>query len=102
MSLQLGTFSQHPTSLSLKAFFYTRTPMLLIDPGGVIVDTNAATRELLGLDLAGCKGQHYTYLLNGLLPERKASSSLPMAWPVPTSPPRAMTFTRGGCRSSTR
>ena len=68
MSLQLGPFSQHPTSLSLKAFFYTRTPMLLIDPGGVIVDTNAATRELLGLDLAGCKGQHYTYLLNGLLP----------------------------------
>ena len=68
MSLQLGPFSQHPTSLSLKAFFYTRTPMLLIDPGGVIVDTNAATRELLGLDLAGCKGQHYTYLLNHLRP----------------------------------
>ena len=93
MSLQLGPFSQHPTSLSPKAFFYTRTPTLLIDPGGVIVDTNAATRELLGLDLAGCKGQHYTYLLNGSCPERKAPSSLPMAWPVPTSPPRSMTFT---------
>jgi ubiquinone/menaquinone biosynthesis C-methylase UbiE len=64
MSLQLGPYWQHPTSLSLKALFYTRTPMLLIDPAGVIVDTNAATRELLGLDLAGCKGQRYTYLLN--------------------------------------
>jgi hypothetical protein len=41
---------------------------IVVDPGGVIVDTNAATRELLGLDLAGCKGQHYTYLLNGLRP----------------------------------
>jgi ubiquinone/menaquinone biosynthesis C-methylase UbiE len=70
---KLELLSQQSTGLPLKALFYTRTPMLLIDLGGVIVDTNAAARELLGRDLAGCKGQHYTYLLNGVRPRTEGS-----------------------------
>jgi ubiquinone/menaquinone biosynthesis C-methylase UbiE len=68
MSLEPGPSLRRTTNFGQKAFFYARTPMLLIDSGGVIVDTNAAGRELLGLDLAGCKGQHYTYLVNRLRP----------------------------------
>jgi ubiquinone/menaquinone biosynthesis C-methylase UbiE len=66
MSVQPEPLSRRAAGLAPKAFFYARTPMLLIDPGGIIVDTNAACRELLGLDLAGCKGQHVTYLLDRL------------------------------------
>jgi ubiquinone/menaquinone biosynthesis C-methylase UbiE len=36
--------------------------MLLLDAAGVVVDVNAAARELLGLDVAGCKGRHFTGL----------------------------------------
>jgi ubiquinone/menaquinone biosynthesis C-methylase UbiE len=36
--------------------------MLLLNSQGLLVDFNAACRELLGLDVAGCKGQHFTYL----------------------------------------
>src|SRR4051812_2120131 len=52
-----------PTSdLALKAFYYGRTPIVLIDAAGIIADINAACRELMGLDIAGCKGQHYSSL----------------------------------------
>jgi ubiquinone/menaquinone biosynthesis C-methylase UbiE len=68
MSLQPGAFSRRAAALAPKAFFYARTPMLLIDPTGVVLDTNAACRELFGLDLAGCKGQHSAYLLDRLRP----------------------------------
>src|SRR5262245_48004289 len=76
MSLQQGPFARRAAGLASKAFFYTRTPMLLIDSAGVLVDTNAASRVLLGLDLAGCKGQHYTYLLDRLQ-SRTTGSFLP-------------------------
>jgi ubiquinone/menaquinone biosynthesis C-methylase UbiE len=57
-----GQFSLRPTDLAPKGFFYARTPILLIDTVGVILDTNAACRELLSLDLAGCRGNHYSWL----------------------------------------
>jgi ubiquinone/menaquinone biosynthesis C-methylase UbiE len=40
--------------------------MLLVDIHGIITDLNAACRELLGSDAAGCRGQHYIYLVNRL------------------------------------
>jgi len=49
-----------------KAFYYARTPLLLVDISGVITDLNAACRELLGIDVAGCRNQHYTYLVDRL------------------------------------
>lgn len=51
------------------AFFYARTPMLLVDVSGVIIDLNAAFRELFGADAAGCRGQHFAYLVNRLRPK---------------------------------
>ena len=84
MSLQQGPFARRAAGLTSKAFFYTRTPMLLIDSAGVLVDTNAASRVLLGLDLAGCKGQHYTYLLDRLQ-SRTTGSFLPPNGAAPGS-----------------
>lgn len=52
--------------LSGKAFLSTRTPMLLLDTSGTVVDINAACRVLLGLDAAGCKGQHFSSLARWL------------------------------------
>jgi ubiquinone/menaquinone biosynthesis C-methylase UbiE len=52
--------------LTSKAFFYARSPMLLVRADGVLVDMNAASRELFGLDIAGCKGEHYSFLLEQL------------------------------------
>lgn len=51
------------------AFFYARTPMLLVDVSGVVIDLNAAFRELFGSDVAGCRGQHFTYLANRVRPK---------------------------------
>jgi ubiquinone/menaquinone biosynthesis C-methylase UbiE len=45
-----------------KAFFYCRTPMILLDGVGVVVEINAACRELLGMDAGGCKGRHFSFL----------------------------------------
>jgi ubiquinone/menaquinone biosynthesis C-methylase UbiE len=42
--------------------------MLLVDEGGTITEVNAAGRELFGVDVAGCRGQHYTYLVERLRP----------------------------------
>lgn len=77
MTQQPGSSSPLATSLAPKAFFFARSPMLLIDAGGRVVDTNAASRELLGLDLAGCKGQHHTYVRDRL-ESRTEGSILPV------------------------
>ncbi|MGH7170423.1 MAG: methyltransferase domain-containing protein [Gemmataceae bacterium] len=77
MSLQPEPFSRRGAGLASKAFFYARTPMLLIDPAGIVIDTNAACRVLLGLDLAGCNGQLYTYLLDRL-GSRTSGALLPL------------------------
>ena len=52
--------------LSAKGFLSTRTPMLLLDTTGAVVDINAACRMLLGLDAGGCKGQHFSSLARRL------------------------------------
>lgn len=62
--------------LAAKAFFYGRTPALLLDAAGTVVDVNAAARELFGLDVAGCKGQPAGYLVDRLRP-RVAGPVLP-------------------------
>jgi ubiquinone/menaquinone biosynthesis C-methylase UbiE len=43
--------------LRAKAFYYARTPMLLIDVRGVLLEMNAAARLLFGADAAGAKGK---------------------------------------------
>lgn len=52
--------------LTAKAFFYARSPLLLVREDGVLLDMNAASRELFALDIAGCKGEHYSFLLRQL------------------------------------
>ncbi len=51
-----------PSDLASKAFYSARTPTLLVDAAGVVVEFNAAARELLGLDMASCKGRGFSYL----------------------------------------
>ena len=45
------------------AFHYTRSAAFLVDATGVVTDFNAACRELLGLNAAGCRGKHYSQLI---------------------------------------
>jgi ubiquinone/menaquinone biosynthesis C-methylase UbiE len=69
--------------LSRKAFLSTRTPMLLLDTSGTVVDINAACEVLLDLDAAGAKGRHFSILARRLkgkvtsspFPEEGASTS---------------------------
>lgn len=70
MSSETATFwRQNVGDLSEKAFYYARTPMLLVNLAGIVADLNAACRDLLGVDVAGCRGQHYTYLVDRLRPK---------------------------------
>jgi len=48
--------------LAGQGWFDSRTPMLLLDPRGRIVEVNAAFRQLLGLHVAGRKGGHFEEL----------------------------------------
>jgi len=45
-----------------RGFYFSQTPMLLMDRDGRIRDTNCALRELMGTDLAGSNGQGSDYL----------------------------------------
>jgi ubiquinone/menaquinone biosynthesis C-methylase UbiE len=54
-------------------FFFTRTPALELDGAGIVVEINAALRELFGVPAAGCKGQHF------LLVEQRLCSGIPGA-----------------------
>lgn len=74
---------QRAAELSGQAFLNTRTPMLLLDVTGMVVEINTACRVLFGLDIAGSKGRHFSFLarqLRGkitgsLFPERGAATS---------------------------
>lgn len=46
--------------LPVNAFFYASTPMLVIAADGRVLEVNIACRALMGSDIAGCKGQHFT------------------------------------------
>lgn len=50
-------------SFMAKSFYYSHTPMLIIDQAGRISEINAACRLLLGKDIAGCKGKDFNYFL---------------------------------------
>jgi len=55
-------------SLAARGFQRARLPILLIDAAGRVVDLNAPGYELLGLDAAGCKGRHFSALVDRLQP----------------------------------
>lgn len=52
--------------MTAKSFVYSHVPMLLIDQKGIVKEINCALRELMGTDLAGCKGQSCTHLTHRL------------------------------------
>jgi ubiquinone/menaquinone biosynthesis C-methylase UbiE len=63
--------------------------MLLLDTSGTVVDINAACRVLLGLDAAGSKGQHFSFLARRL--EGKVTGSL-----FPSGGPATSYFSTAG------
>ena len=56
------SFNLRARSLLPKGFFYAHTPMAILDQTGNVMEFNAACRELMGKDIAGCKGYSYGYL----------------------------------------
>ena len=74
MTAKGAALFQRAGELSGKAFLSSRTPMLLLGATGTVVDINAAGGVLLGLDAAGSKGQHFTFLARRL--EGKVTGSL--------------------------
>ena len=56
------SFNLKARSLLPKGFFYAHTPMAILDQSGNVIEFNAACRELMGKDIAGCKGYSYEYL----------------------------------------
>ncbi|MGA9922175.1 MAG: methyltransferase domain-containing protein [Isosphaeraceae bacterium] len=62
MSKDIEEADPHVPQNPSKGFFYSRTPMLLVDARGRVGDVNAALRVLMGKDLAGCEGQGHEFL----------------------------------------
>ena len=56
------SFNLRARSLLPKGFFYAHTPMAILDQSGNVMEFNAACRELMGKDIAGCKGYSYRHL----------------------------------------
>lgn len=57
---QLSTLAAAPSPD--RAFVYAPSPMLLFDATGRLMDLNVACRELMGVDIAGCKGRSCAYV----------------------------------------
>ncbi len=47
--------------LAGQAWYVSRTPMLLVNRSGILVEMNAACRQLFGLQVAGSKGRHFSH-----------------------------------------
>ena len=71
MSLDIVSTSSFVTCLpwvASKAFFYSRTPILVLERMGRVCGINAALRVLMGRDVAGSRGQGLEFLLSRLRP----------------------------------
>ena len=62
------SFLANASELSRKGVFFSHTPMLTFDRAGTLIDVNAACRELMGNDIAGCRGYGTDFLLDRLRP----------------------------------
>ena len=63
-----GSGEVHSLQTPAKGFFFSRTPMLLLDQDARVLDINAALQELMRTDLAGCKSYDFHYLSERLRP----------------------------------
>ncbi len=67
------SFLANGSELARKGAFFSRAPMLTFDRTGTLIDVNAACRELMGKDIAGCRGYGPDVLMDRLRPRLDGS-----------------------------
>jgi len=76
MSRKRKTENGIAVEFAAKGFFYSPAPMLLINRKGIVIEVNCALRELMGTELAACKGHHYDHL-EGQISDNLQGSLIP-------------------------
>lgn len=63
MAIERKDLFDHPSRLIAGGLRGARTPILVVDARGTVIEFNVGFQELMGLEVAGCRGRHFTSLI---------------------------------------